>query len=247
VFESARDRLCVGLDVPSLARAEAALAAFGTGPGWLKVGSELFGAAGPAAVRVAAARARVFLDLKLHDIPNTVARAVRAASAHGASMLTLHTAGGSQMLRAALDAAAEAGVDSGSPRPLLVGVTVLTSMGEADLKEVGVVGGVGSQVARLVDLAQEAGLDGVVASPGEAAAIRARVGSDFRIVTPGIRPADWSGAGDDQTRVATAQAAAAAGADLVVVARPVLQAPDPAAAIDGLVAEIEAGLGARPA
>jgi orotidine-5'-phosphate decarboxylase len=240
----ARERFAVALDVSTLAEAEALIAALEGVPGWLKVGSELFTAAGPAAVAAARGSARVFLDLKFHDIPNTVARAVGSATRHGASLLTLHAAGGSDMLRAARGAAEEAAAACGMPRPLLVAVTVLTSLSAADLKEVGVaVDGVEEQVARLVDVTLGAGLDGVVASPREAALVRGRAGSALRIVTPGVRPADW--AADDQLRTAGAAAAIEAGADLLVVGRPVLRASDPAQAARAFVREIEEGLAAR--
>lgn len=240
---SARDHLAVGLDVASLEEAEALLERLDGVPGWVKVGAELFTAAGPAALAAAARRARVFLDTKIHDIPNTAARASAAATRHGVSMLTLHTSGGSAMLRAARDAAAEAAEAHGCERPLLVGVTVLTSLSPADLKEVGFSDGVDAQVARAVDLALEAGLDGVVASPREAARVRERAGAGLRIVTPGIRPADWPG--DDQSRTASAADAIAAGSDLLVVARPVVRAADPAQAARSLVGEIERALAAR--
>ncbi len=239
----ASDRLAVGLDVPDLAAAEALIASLAGVPGWLKVGSELFTAVGPPALEAAGRGARVFLDTKLHDIPNTVARSVAAATRHGVGMLTLHASGGGAMLRAAAEAAAEAADAAGRPPPLLVGVTVLTSLSAGELKEVGVAAGeVEEQVARLVDLCLSAGLDGVVTSPHEAAAVRRLAGDALRIVTPGVRSANWPA--DDQARTATAGAAVAAGADLVVVARPVIHAPDPARAARQLVAEIEAALAA---
>lgn len=241
----ARERLVVGLDVPDLASARRLIERLDGVPGWLKVGLELYTAAGPEAVRAAAERARVFLDLKLHDIPNTVAGAVAAATRHGVSLLTLHASGGAAMLRAAREAAEEASAKLGRPRPRLVGVTVLTSLAEPDLAAIGMRGPLPEQVARLVDVARGAGLDGVVCSPLEAAAIRARAGAGFFLVTPGIRPA---GAGlDDQARVATPADAIAAGADLLVVVRPILRAPDPGAAARAVVAEIERGLAARAA
>jgi orotidine-5'-phosphate decarboxylase len=246
-FETARDQLAIALDVPDLRRATALIDTLGGAPGWLKVGGELFTAAGPEAIAAAAGSAKVFLDTKLHDIPNTVARSVAAATRHGVSMLTLHASGGSAMLRAAREAAAEAAEASGRPRPALVGVTVLTSFSQADLKEVGVVAEqVEDQVARLVDLAIAAGLDGIVASPHEAAAVRRLAGAaPLVIVTPGIRPRDWKA--DDQARAASAGEAIAAGSDLLVVGRPVLQAADPAAAARALIGEIERARAARQA
>jgi orotidine-5'-phosphate decarboxylase len=163
--ESARDGLAVALDVPTLERAASVIRALAGEPGWLKVGGELFTAAGPPALKAAAGSAKVFLDTKLHDIPNTVARTVAVAVRHGVSMLTLHAGGGSAMLQAARESAAEAAAACGSPRPALIGVTVLTSLSPPELKEVGVAAErLEDQVARLVDLAVATGLDGIVAS-----------------------------------------------------------------------------------
>ncbi len=244
MFETPAERLCVGIDVPDLAVATPLIRSLAGVAGWLKVGSELFTAEGPAAVKTVGEAARVFLDLKFHDIPNTVARAVASATSLGVGMLTVHIGGGSAMLRAACDAAREAAARTGGDRPLVIGVTVLTSLSAAELKEVGIeVARAEDQVARLVDLALAAGLDGVVASPREAARVRNRGGEALRIVTPGVRPNGVPR--DDQSRTATAADAVREGADLVVVARPVIQARDPAAAARGLIQEIEAGLAAR--
>ena len=243
-FESARDRLAVALDVGSLDHAEALVETLAGVPGWLKVGGELFTTAGPPAIKAAGKCARVFLDTKLHDIPNTVARTVGAATRHGVSMLTLHTSGGADMLRAARVAAEDAAAALDRPRPLLLGVTVLTSLSSAALEEVGFAAAVAAdQVMRMVDLALESGIDGVVASPHEAAAIRNRAGAEFRIVTPGIRPEGWPA--DDQARTATAAGAITAGSDLLVVGRPVLEAPDPSGAARQLIGEIERACGAE--
>lgn len=243
-FEFARDRLAVALDVESLDQAEALVEVLAGVPGWLKVGGELFTVAGPAAIAAAGKCAKVFLDTKLHDIPNTVARTVGAATRHGVSMLTLHTSGGGDMLRAARVAAEDAAAAGDRPRPLLLGVTVLTSLSSASLIEMGFAAeAVADQVMRMVDLALESGIDGVVASPHEAAAIRSRAGAEFRIVTPGIRPEGWPA--DDQARTATAADAIAAGSDLIVVGRPVLQAPDPSGAARQLIGEIERARGAE--
>ena len=240
----ASDHLAVGLDVPDLETARPLVARLAGQVGWLKVGSQLFTAVGPPAVTLAREAARVFLDLKFHDIPNTVASAVRSATALGVGMLTVHAGGGGSMLRAARDAAEDAAAKHGVERPWIVGVTVLTSLDAGDLKEVGVaVASVEEQVARLVGLAVAAGADAVVASPREVGRVRATAGDALRIVTPGIRAA--GAAADDQARTATAGEAIAAGSDVLVVARPVLQAPDPAAAAAALVAEIETGLAAR--
>jgi len=245
-FESARERLAVALDVESLDQAESLIEALAGVPGWLKVGGELFTAAGPPAIAAAGKCAKVFLDTKLHDIPNTVARTVSAATRHGVSMLTLHTSGGADMLRAARAAAEDTAAAGDRPRPLLVGVTVLTSFSSAGLREVGLAApAVADQVMRMVDLALESGIDGVVASPHEAAAIRSRAGAEFRIITPGIRP--QGSPADDQARTATAADAIAAGSDLLVVGRPVLRAPDPSGAAQQLIAEIERARGAEEA
>jgi len=245
-FAPARDSLAVALDVPRLDTAEDLVRRLAGVPGWLKVGAELFTAVGPSALVAAGSAARVFLDAKLHDIPNTVAGAVSAATRHGVGMLTLHAAGGIAMLRAARDAADETAAALGTARPLLIGVTVLTSLSPADLKDLGInASSVEEQVARLLDLVLAAGLDGVVASPREAAEVRRRAGPGLRIVTPGVRAA--GAADDDQQRTATAAEAIEAGADLIVVGRPVIRAPDPAAAARQLVREIEVALGARRA
>ncbi len=242
----ARDRLAIALDVPSLSEAESLISRLGAVPGWLKVGSQLFGIAGPDAIACARREARVFLDLKFHDIPNTVASAVAAATAHRVSMLTVHASGGVEMLRAARDSASESAERSGAERPLVVAVTVLTSLSPADLKEIGVAtDAVEDQVARMVDLALSAGLDGIVASPREAALVRARAGDGLRIVTPGVRPAGWPA--DDQARTTGAAAAIEAGSDLLVVGRPVVRAEDPRVAARVLVGEIEEGLARRSA
>ncbi|MCS6912847.1 MAG: orotidine-5'-phosphate decarboxylase [Myxococcales bacterium] len=220
-------RLVIALDHPSL---EAALAQVDRLAGlcrWYKVGLELFTAAGPASVRELRARGmRVLLDLKLHDIPETVGRAVRAAAATGAELLTVHAAGGEAMLRRAVEAARQAG------GPRLLGVTVLTSTGAEDLPG----GDPGALVRERARLCQQLGLAGVVASPLEAAMLRQELGPELCIVTPGVRPA--GAAADDQRRTATAAAAIRAGADLIVVGRPVRDAPDPRAAAAALVDEI---------
>jgi orotidine-5'-phosphate decarboxylase len=240
-----RERLAVALDVPDLEAARALIRRLAGAPGWLKVGAELFTAAGPAAVELARREARVFLDTKLHDVPNQVAGAVAAATSCGVSMLTLHASGGAAMLAAAREAAERAAAGSGVERPLLVAVTVLTSLSGADLRELGL-GGVSAaeQVLRLAELARASGLDGVVASALEVARIRERAGPSLRLVVPGIRPRGWPA--DDQRRTAGAGEAIRAGADLLVVGRPILAAPDPERAARDLLAEIGGALGAAP-
>ncbi|MEZ4402049.1 MAG: orotidine-5'-phosphate decarboxylase [Kofleriaceae bacterium] len=224
------NRLIVALDVADATAAAALAAHVGAAASWVKVGLELFIAEGPAVV--AAARAgghRVMLDLKLHDIPETVGRAMAQAARLGAELLTVHAGGGRRMLEAAVAATV------GTPARVLA-VTVLTSLTDAELAEVGAVGGAAALVSARAALAAAAGCHGVVASPEEAAAIRAAAPADFLIVTPGIRPAG-ADAGD-QRRIATPAAARAAGADLIVVGRPIRDAADPAAAARAIAVEL---------
>ena len=208
----------------------------------LKLGLEYFCAHGPERVGVPDALARpLFLDLKLHDIPNTVAGAVRSVVALEPHYLTLHAAGGLAMMRAAREAAEEEAARLAVAPPRLLGVTVLTSLGAEALAHQGVAGTASDQVLRLAGLAHEAGLAGVVASPHEIAALRAKHGAGFHIVVPGIRPASGAGSGKgDQARVATPAAAARAGATALVVGRPITQALDPLAAAWAIVEEIAA-------
>jgi len=233
----------VALDVPSLDEAEALLGRVEGVLTGCKIGSQLFTAAGPAAVETARKRGfRVFLDLKFHDIPNTVASAVREATRLGVFMLDVHASGGLAMARAAADAATKAARDFGVTRPLCLGVTVLTSLDRRALqREVGVPASVESHVLHLAGIAHEAGLDGCVASPQEIAPLRLAMGPAWVIVAPGIRPRESArGAAptDDQVRVATPRRARAAGADYLVVGRPICAAPDPAAAAVAIVAEL---------
>src|SRR5436190_8478682 len=200
----------------------------------LKVGKELFTAAGPALVeRVMRQGFEVFLDLKFHDIPNTVAAACTAAARLGVWMLNVHALGGSAMLESARRA-----VDVAAQRPKLIAVTVLTSMGNADLKEVGIEGDAAAVALRLAKLAQKCGLDGVVCSAQEATLLKRDCGPGFCLVTPGIRPATSSA--NDQQRVMTPCAAIAAGADYLVIGRPITQASDPAAALAAIDLELTA-------
>lgn len=237
---SARDRLIVALDVPTAAEAQGIVTALGDAVSTYKVGKQLFTAAGPGVVRELIGSGRkVFLDLKFHDIPSTVAAAVRSASELGVSMLTVHASGGSRMLKAAVEAASAA-----KRPPMVLAVTVLTSFSDADLKEVGVAGPARGQVLRLASLAQRAGCGGVIASAREAQLVRRTLGAGLAIVTPGVRPA--GGPKDDQTRVTTPAEAIAAGADYVVVGRPIIGAKDPAAAARAILEEMSAAGAAQP-
>lgn len=237
----------IALDVPSLDAADSLLGRLdGTLTG-CKIGSQLFTAAGPAAIETARKRGfRVFLDLKFHDIPNTVGLAVREATRLGVFMLNIHASGGLAMACAAADAATKAAGDFAIPRPLCLGVTVLTSLDRRALqREVGVPTSVESHVLHLAALAREAGLDGCVASPQEISPLRLAMGPRWVIVTPGIRwekAAETPGASrpDDQVRVATPRRALAAGADYLVVGRPISAASDPAKAAAAIVAELSA-------
>jgi orotidine-5'-phosphate decarboxylase len=205
--------------------------------GGLKLGLEFFVANGPAAVAaVAADGPPLFLDLKLHDIPNTVAGAMRAMAPLAPALTTLHAAGGAAMMRAALDAAGDAAARLGMRRPRLLAVTVLTSLQESELAGLGVAGELLDQVKRLAALAQASGLDGVVCSAHEVAALRTQCGPGFTLVVPGIRPA-WAGR-DDQKRVLTPAEARARGADLLVIGRPITAAPDPARAARRILTEL---------
>lgn len=227
--------LVVALDVPAVDKVGAVCDGLPGEVLWYKVGFELFAAAGPRAIEPLRERNKqVFLDLKLHDIPRTVERAVRAAAAHGVGLLTVHAAGGRAMIEAAVAAARQAGGD----RPHIVAVTVLTSLDAVELERIGWPGDPADAVRRLAELAIGAGADGLVCSPREAAGLRARFGTDVLLITPGIRLPE--GEAGDQKRIGTPADAVRAGATHLVVGRPILDAPDPAAAARAVLADMAA-------
>jgi orotidine-5'-phosphate decarboxylase len=231
-MDDARERLIVALDVSSAAAAQKIVTAVGDSARTYKVGKQLFTAEGPQVVRdLVASGRKVFLDLKYHDIPNTVAAAVREAAKLNVSMVTIHAGGGGKMIRAAVEAA-----NSVNPGLMVLAVTVLTSLDETDLQKMGIRGQVVDQVMRLAALALADGCQGVVASAQEAAELRSELGNEFAIVTPGVRPAG-TGHGD-QVRVVTPTEAIAAGATHIVVGRPITEAADPAAEARAILGQI---------
>jgi orotidine-5'-phosphate decarboxylase len=227
-----KDRLIVALDVPGATQARQLVQSIGESASTYKIGKQLFTSEGPQLVRdLVASGRKVFLDLKYHDIPNTVAAAVRSAAELRVSMLTVHASGGSKMLKAAVEAGAQS-----TAKPMILAVTVLTSMSDEDLQEIGVSGTALSQVLRLGALARKAGCGGLVASAKEAGELRRELGEGFAIVTPGVRPA--GAAIGDQARVLTPRDAIEAGASHLVVGRPIIEASDPAKAAASIVEEI---------
>jgi orotidine-5'-phosphate decarboxylase len=202
-----------------------------------KVGLELFTAIGPSLFeKLRSQNKKVFLDLKLHDIPNTVAGAVRTGTRHGVRMMTLHTSGGKEMMERAVEAAAEEATKLGTERPLLVGVTVLTSLKAEHLRTIGVKSDTEEQVLRLAGLAKEAGLDGAVCSPQEIGLVKGEYGHEFLVVAPGIRPA-WAAA-QDQKRILTPAQAVRKGADYIVIGRPIIKDPSPRNAFQKILEEL---------
>ncbi len=227
-------RVIVALDYASADEASAFTVQVAPDKCRLKVGLELYTAAGPAFVRQLVARGfKVFLDLKFHDIPNTVERACRQVADLGVDLLTVHALGGRAMLQAA-----RRGVGEASNRPRVIGVTLLTSFGLSDTREVGIDGDIGTRTLALAELARAAGLDGIVCAATEARALRRHFGPDFLLVTPGIRPV--GSAAGDQRRVATPTEALTSGADLLVIGRPITQSNDPLAALAAIEREIAA-------
>ena len=232
-----KNPIIVALDVARPEQALALAAQVAPAVGAFKIGKELFVSAGPDIVRkIRATGAAVFLDLKFHDIPNTVAKAVEAAVQLDVQMLTIHASGGATMMRAAEDAAQQAARAAGRPAPLVLGVTVLTSLDARDLAEVGISGDVTGQVERLAALAAKAGLRGLVCSPLEIVALRKLLPA-MQLVTPGIRPAE-GGKPDDQKRTLTPREALAAGASWLVIGRPIYAAENPRAAAEKILASL---------
>jgi len=235
------DQLLVALDVDTVADARALADRLRGVAGGFKIGSRLFTSEGPGIVEELAGRGdRVFLDLKFHDIPTTVAGAVAAATRLGVWMLNVHASGGGTMMRAARDAAQQEAARTSRPVPLVIAVTMLTSLDQQALTDIGLTEAMSAQVGRLAALTEASGLDGVVASPHEIDIIRRRCGRQFAIVTPGIRGA--SDVKGDQSRTLTASEALSAGATYLVVGRPIIAAKDPRAAAERIVSECRAAI-----
>jgi orotidine-5'-phosphate decarboxylase len=234
--ETGRPVPIIALDVPSTEKALALVGELGGACHFYKIGNELFTSVGPEVVRRVRERgADVFLDLKLHDIPNTVAGGIRAVVELAPTYITIHSSGGHEMLKAAAGEAANMAAKLTVPRPKLLGVTVLTSLDRSDLEATGVNADPSEQVLRLADLARKSGLDGVICSPLEIAALRKQCGDDFVLMVPGIRPA--GSAANDQKRAMTPRQAVDLGASHLVVGRPIYQAPDPRAAAEAIARE----------
>jgi len=232
-------KVIFALDVPTLEEARRFVALLKSRVGLFKVGLELFTAIGKEAVReVQEEGGRVFLDLKLHDIPSTVCRAAEEAVKLGVEMFNLHASGGVEMMRETSGRCRALAAKLGRPSPVLLAVTVLTSLDEGNLREIGLLGPIQDRVVALAELAQKSGIDGVIASPQEIVPIRQRCGPKFIIVTPGVRPSLGESVKDDQKRVMTPREAIAAGADYIVIGRPVRLAPNPVSAMDKILEEI---------
>lgn len=234
----ARDRLITALDFPTFDRAKALVEELGDAVTFYKVGMELFYGAGPDIIRYLKDKdKKVFLDLKLQDIPNTVAHSLAVLTRLGADIMNVHAVGGPKMMAEGMKAVKEAAAELGRPAPKLIAVTVLTSMDEAQWKPLNYAKPIGEEVLDLAALTKESGLDGVVASPREAAGIREKCGKDFLIVTPGVRPA-WAGT-NDQSRIATPAAAIGNGSTHLVVGRPITQAENKQEAVRKILEEME--------
>lgn len=240
---SMRERLILALDVDDLERVKALVSLLDSKVGMFKVGKQLFTHAGPQAVKlIQGMGGEVFLDLKFHDIPNTVAKAAIEATRLGVKMFNVHASGSLEMMRLTVREVSRVCRQEGLRRPIMLAVTVLTSLNKSDLQRVGVDGEVADQVIRLALLTRQAGMDGVVASPQEVAPIRAACGSRFIIVAPGVRP--QRAKRNDQRRVMTPEEAIRAGADYIVVGRPIMEAKDPMSAAQEIITEMERGAAA---
>ena len=230
------ERIYVSLDTPNPDRAASLVEALRGRVGGFKLGKEFLAAEGPRVARRIVGEQPLFLDVKFHDIPNTVASALRAIARQRPAIVNVHASGGAAMMRAGAAAVRDAAAELDVAAPWLVGVTVLTSLDEDDLKQVGQRGPIADQVVRLAGLAQECGLDGVVCSPREIRALRKACGPGFKLIVPGIRPS-WANAGD-QKRIMTPGEALSEGADILVIGRPITASDDPRAAADRIAAEI---------
>jgi len=240
---SMRERLILALDVDDLERVKALVSLLDSKVGMFKVGKQLFTHAGPQAVKlIQGMGGEVFLDLKFHDIPSTVAKAAIAATRLGVKMFNVHASGSLEMMRLTVREVSRVCRQEGLRRPIMLAVTVLTSLNKSDLQRVGVDGEVADQVIRLALLTRQAGMDGVVASPQEVAPIRAACGRRFIIVSPGVRP--QRAKRNDQRRVMTPEEAIRAGADYIVVGRPIMEAKDPMIAAQEIITEMERGAAA---
>lgn len=240
---SMRERLILALDVDDLERVKALVSLLDSKVGMFKVGKQLFTHAGPQAVKlIQGMGGEVFLDLKFHDIPNTVAKAAIEATRLGVKMFNVHASGSLEMMRLTVREVSRVCRQEGLRRPIMLAVTVLTSLNKSDLQRVGVDGEVADQVIRLALLTRQAGMDGVVASPQEVAPIRAACGRRFIIVSPGVRP--QRAKRNDQRRVMTPEETIRAGADYIVVGRPIMEAKDPMSAAQEIITEMERGAAA---
>lgn len=234
---SPKDRIFCAIDTTDLDRAIDLASKLSGVIGGAKLGKEFFAAHGPQGVQaVAKVGMPVFLDVKYHDIPNTVAGAIRAVTPMGLKIVNVHAAGGMEMMQRAGDAAREAAAKAGVDAPWVIAVTILTSMDQNDLDDVGLKGPIEDRVVKLAELTQKAGLDGIVCSAQEITPVRAACGPDFKLITPGIRPA-WA-ASDDQKRIVTPKDAVAMGSDVLVIGRPITKADDPVDAAKRIVAEL---------
>ncbi|MBN2298504.1 MAG: orotidine-5'-phosphate decarboxylase [Deltaproteobacteria bacterium] len=234
----AKDRIIFALDVGTVQEAHKWVRLLGERVGWFKVGLELFSSAGPAVVELIKANGmKCFLDLKFHDIPNTVYGAVRSAVKMKADMMTIHISGGAGMIQAALKGAREGALSCGISVPKIIGVSMLTSLNQDDLGDIGIQVPVKEHVLNLITLARENRIDGIVCSPADLEFVRPNIPDHITVITPGIRP-DWAAKGD-QKRIATPKAAISSGADLLVIGRPISQAENPVEAVERIVREIE--------